>query len=34
MTVTLSHPERTGMPRPEQNPTELPGIDSLIDLGG
>jgi hypothetical protein len=22
------------LPRPEQNPTQLPGIDALIDLGG
>jgi hypothetical protein len=34
MNVTLSHPEPSGISRPDQNPTEAPGVDSLIDLGG
>jgi hypothetical protein len=34
VTVTLSHPEPSGISRPEQNLTEAPGVDSLIDLGG
>jgi hypothetical protein len=34
MTVSLSHPEPSGISRPEQNPTEAPGVDWLVDVGG
>jgi hypothetical protein len=34
MAVTLSYPKPPGMPRPEPNPTQLWGVDSLIAVGG